>query len=403
MSKRICRLCLAHPSVCYSLLEGSLSDMLETLTSIKVDASDISPNFIKSDEKLKELAILNNVEVKLEVSEVDLVQESTQEMNLIQVGAEIDSLCLSYCIICGDNVAEKTLAKHMREHFAKEQICDICDESFIDLEEYKSHINLKHPQTSHKCPYCDTSFRYKNLYNIHLSQAHKTFDKKRETNDPGGPFTCDVCQKQFTCKRKFKSHSHQRKKCPICDAEITKSNFSKHIMNHSSGPQICELCGATLRSLESLRGHLSHTHSSEIYNCNECGKVFHKRYAYRLHMKKHAGEKTHICESCGKTFLTLFYLNKHVKTAHLKLRPYICKYCNKAFSSKFAMRTHVRQHTNETPYKCEVCGDGFRQNVSLRAHRKSKHNIIEPKNCACTVCGKLFGSEQAIISHMRLH
>jgi uncharacterized Zn-finger protein len=115
------------------------------------------------------------------------------------------------------------------------------------------------------------------------------------------------------------------------------------------------------------------------------------------------GEKTHICESCGKAFLTFFYLNKHIKTAHLKLRPFICEYCNKAFSSKFALRTHIRQHTNETPYKCEICGDGFRQNVSLRAHRKSKHNIIEPKTCACSVCGKQFSSDQAVISHMRLH
>lgn len=101
--------------------------------------------------------------------------------------------------------------------------------------------------------------------------------------------------------------------------------------------------------------------------------------------------------------MTFFYLNKHIKTTHLKLRPFICEYCKKGFSSKFALRTHVRQHTNETPYKCEVCAEGFRQNVSLRAHRKSKHNIIEPKTCACPVCGKLFGSDQAIVSHMRLH
>lgn len=36
MSKRICRLCLAYPSVCFSLLETNLAEMLEALTSIKV-------------------------------------------------------------------------------------------------------------------------------------------------------------------------------------------------------------------------------------------------------------------------------------------------------------------------------------------------------------------------------
>ncbi|XP_008192073.1 zinc finger protein 112 isoform X2 [Tribolium castaneum] len=399
MSRRVCRLCLASPSVCYSLLEDNLSEMLEALTSIKVDSTDVSPisclkcllnmklafniqqKFLRSDEKLKEFAILNNVEVKLEVEE-----ELLLEMNSINVGAETDS-CPSSCIVCGNKVDEKLLAKHIQQHFDK----------------YKSHIHVNHPQTSHKCLHCGASFRYKSLYNVHLSQAHKTCRKRPKREASLGPFTCKECEKQFTCKRKFNSHTHRRKKCPICGAQITISNFRKHTLNHSSGPQICELCGATLSNLESLRGHLTYTHSSQIFNCDKCGKVFHKRYTYQLHLKKHAGEKSHVCETCGKAFFTMYYLNKHVKTAHLKLRPYICQFCKKAFSSRFALRTHERQHTNETPYKCEVCGEGFRQNVSLRAHRKSKHNIIEPKNCACPVCGKLFGSEQAILSHMRLH
>jgi DNA-directed RNA polymerase subunit M/transcription elongation factor TFIIS/predicted nucleic acid-binding protein len=459
MSKRICRLCLAYPSVCFSLLETNLAEMLEALTSIKVNPNDvmstitctkcllnmklafnIQQNILKSDEKLKQLALLNNVEVKLEVPDIELDQESAQDINLLKAETETTSLhdsvellklCCSNCVICGIVVEGSLLAKHVQEHFTDKQTCDFCNKSFNNIDEYKGHLSHKHKQCkymNHKCNQCGVTFRYKSLYNVHMNRAHNECKDKNDFESATvfklgikskkvvklllepklkemeqGPYTCDICQKQFQFKRQFMSHSHQKKKCPICDAEITKSNLKKHIMNHSSGPQICELCGASLRSLESLRGHLAHTHSTVIYNCEECGKVFRKRYPYLLHKKKHAGEKTHICESCGKAFLTFFYLNKHIKTAHLKLRPFICEYCNKAFSSKFALRTHIRQHTNETPYKCEICGDGFRQNVSLRAHRKSKHNIIEPKTCACSVCGKQFSSDQAVISHMRLH
>ncbi|RZB39295.1 hypothetical protein BDFB_006418 [Asbolus verrucosus] len=419
MSKRICRLCLAYPSVCFSLLEKNISEMLEALTSIKVNPNDvmstitcmkcllnmklafnIQQNILKADEKLKEVSLLNNVEVKLEVSDLELNHETAAEL-LFKM-----KLCCSSCIICGANVDRNLLTKHVQEHLSDKQACDFCSKSFSNIEEYKRHISHKHKHcrhVNHKCEQCGATFRYKSLYKIHTSQAHIKCDDKKLKELDRGPFTCDICQKQFQFKKQLMSHSHQKKKCPICDAEITKTNLKKHVMNHSSGPQICELCGASLRSLESLRGHLAHTHSTVIYNCEECGKVFRKRYPYLLHKKKHAGEKAHICESCGKAFLTFFYLNKHIKTAHLKLRPFICEYCHKAFSSKFALRTHIRQHTNETPYKCEICGDGFRQNVSLRAHRKSKHNIIEPKTCACPVCGKQFGSDQAIISHMRLH
>ncbi|RZC43055.1 endonuclease III-like protein 1, partial [Asbolus verrucosus] len=220
------------------------------------------------------------------------------------------------------------------------------------------------------------------------------------------PLSCEICGKCFLSKHILTRHryNHMRKKCPICGKEITQSNLRAHVEAHTCSPQICELCGATLKTKDNLRQHIFYSHNDSRHKCEYCDKVFKRRTHRDAHQKKeHLGEATHVCDTCGKKFFSIRNLNTHIKMTHLKLRPYACEFCNSKFSSSHAMKTHRRQHTNETPYKCEVCGEGFRQRVSLKSHLKSKHNIVESKTCECTVCGKGFASKVALYTHARLH
>ncbi|CAH0561290.1 unnamed protein product [Brassicogethes aeneus] len=331
------------------------------------------------------------------------------------------------CVICGDNLTEDSIESHVRKHFLNPQHCDECDKTFPNLNSYKAHIVSDHDSKfeTYNCSNCNASFQYKSLYNLHVKKAHNTDLRQRfalkmvrpkktsetdtfEDESTNGIYTCPVCNKTFNEqeKKRFEVHVkvHQRKECPVCHAMITVSNLKKHVSAHSATPSVCHLCGATCKNYDSLRGHLYYTHSTNSFPCEHCGKIFKKSYAKRLHVKKeHTGEKNHICDTCGKGFFTHYCLNKHIRMTHMKLRPHVCEHCNKGFSSKFALRTHVRQHTNDAPYKCDICGEGFRQNVSLRVHKKNKHDIVEVKNCECKVCGKMFVSKWAVLSHMRLH
>lgn len=412
---------------------------------------------LKSDEKLREM-LFSNIDVKNE--KVVVVDEPTTVLLKTELDdADVDDasshddvissasdnikyelkLCDSKCIVCGLKIEDGLLTVHMQEHFQAEQICDICGVLCDNVKAFRTHLLENHEIVLHKCGKCNLTFQYKSLYNIHMDKAHPDNYSKlllaSDNNDLLSPSSSvnddDIVPSSKEMKNKivklgirskkainylissdpttkfdeYKCNPASLKKaCPICNAQITSGNLKKHMSNHTSGPQICEICGATLRSYESLRGHMFYSHKSRSYTCDQCGKKFTKKYPFELHKRKeHTGEKSHVCDTCGKSFFTLYYLNKHIKMTHLKLRPYVCKYCKRGFSSRFALKTHERQHTNEAPYKCEICGDGFRQNVSLRAHRKSKHNIIEATPCICKVCGKAFGCDQAIKSHMRLH
>lgn len=218
-------------------------------------------------------------------------------------------------------------------------------------------------------------------------------------------FSCEICSKECPTQVELKRHryKHKRKNCPICNKSMTASNFRTHVNGHKCGPQICELCGATLKTKDNLRQHVFYSHNESRHKCNFCEKVFKRKSKREAHQKKeHLEEPTHVCDTCGKKFFAISNLNAHIKMTHLKLRPYGCDFCNTKFSSSFAMKTHRRQHTNETPYKCDLCGEGFKQNVTLKGHLKRKHNVVEKISCRCQICGKGFTSKVALGTHKRL-
>ncbi|KAH1019824.1 hypothetical protein HUJ04_009586 [Dendroctonus ponderosae] len=383
-NRSFCRLCLSTSAIYYSLLKDDGKEMLLALTGITVNeeecptdscvkcwlnlksAYSIQQRFIEADRRFRTTGLhssldleedtmndshLNFIKVETESTEGSplnaskmLEEEDTNFSELIYIRTEgevieTESNCYICNVKCEDDAA---LQKHTNSHFNDEQPCDSCRLSLPNIEAYRDHIQVKHPDLVnrvHNCGICGHSFRY---------------------------------------------------------------NLSKHVNNHAAHPAVCHLCGITAKNPESLRGHMYYTHSQKRLKCDYCGRIFKKLYAYKMHIKKeHTGERSFTCDSCGKRFFTNYELNNHIRSRHLKERNHICQYCKKGFSSRFSMRTHERQHTNETPYVCEVCGQGFRQNVSLRAHRRSKHNIEEDKVAECPVCKKMFRDDWALKSHTR--
>lgn len=203
-------------------------------------AFKIQQNIIKSNENFKELCISNDVNVKLE-SEIDIVENCLQP---------------DYA----ETVTEGNVAKHEEQPQNNQDTCDICDTTFSNIEEYKTHLN------KHSCFECGTNFNSECLYNNHLKQA---YEKGCE-----GPST----RKTFPSKTQLMNHTQRRKKCPV---RSIKSNFS--------GPQTCNICGAPVSSLQSLKSHLHSIHSNTSFTCEECGVVFNKPSHYINHKKRHEG------------------------------------------------------------------------------------------------------------------
>ncbi|CAH1983901.1 unnamed protein product [Acanthoscelides obtectus] len=218
---------------------------------------------------------------------------------------------------------------------------------------------------------------------------------------------CELCNDSFSDRYAYYLHSlrHQKVKCDICSKVTRKDNFKKHMLLHSDiEPAVCNLCGATFKNPESLRGHTRYIHNNRNVICEECGKKFKTKYYLDLHRNKvHTGTRNFKCDTCGKAFFTKADLWKHDRKTHKKMRPYICEYCKTGFSSQYALKTHRRQHTNEKPFICDHCNEGFRQKVSLRSHLKSKHGIEEAKEFICPECGRGFATKFALNVHQKQH
>jgi hypothetical protein len=108
-------------------------------------------------------------------------------------------------------------------------------------------------------------------------------------------YSCETCSRSFPSRHLLMRHryNHVRRKCPICAKEITASNLKTHVDAHTSTPQICELCGATLKTKDNLRQHIFYSHNDSRHKCDFCDKVFKKKCNRDSHQKKeHLGNES---------------------------------------------------------------------------------------------------------------
>ena len=102
--------------------------------------------------------------------------------------------------------------------------------------------------------------------------------------------------------------------------------------------------------------------------CIHCAQYIHRPYK---------------CEKCGKRFTVQCNLNQHIKSIHIKDKPFKCKHCKLGFIRKDKLREHERIHTGERPYQCNYCKQKFARKSSLNKHIKTH---IGFKCRYCKVC-----------------
>ena len=65
---------------------------------------------------------------------------------------------------------------------------------------------------------------------------------------------------------------------------------------------MCGVCGASLKSRDSLRQHEMRHKNIGKYNCATCGKVSFSKANAEMHEASHKLQKTLTCINCGKRF-----------------------------------------------------------------------------------------------------
>lgn len=109
------------------------------------------------------------------------------------------------------------------------------------------------------------------------------------------------------------------------------------------------------------------------------------------------------CHLCGRTYTESSNLSKHIRTVHLKLRPFRCDRCASSFAEKNKLRKHIQSvHERARPYKCELCNATFSQASDRKRHRLVLHEGCRP--FTCEQCGKAFGRRSSLTQHCnRVH
>lgn len=110
------------------------------------------------------------------------------------------------CQICSQTFTHYTsLVNHTKAiHKKNRQRCSACEKSFINKSELNVHTRECHlpdtdPRRYFPCKLCDDKFKTHNRLNHHKARAHKKHSAK---------FTCDYCQKEFTCRQYIVNHLH---------------------------------------------------------------------------------------------------------------------------------------------------------------------------------------------------
>jgi uncharacterized Zn-finger protein len=193
-------------------------------------------------------------------------------------------------------------------------------------------------------------------------------------------------------------------KCPRRFPKIT--GLRRHLQIHQNRKLVCEDCGKTFSSRESLLVHKRHVHLQlRPFKCSQCGQTFKNKNGMLEHTRNlHSKERNFICEICSGTFKTQSRLASHIKGVHKAQKVYKCTECDLVVKSKYVLATHYRNlHTNIRPFICHLCDRAFGLKNSLEKHMRIhiKGGQVKSRDFPCDLCEKMFVSASTVRSHKK--
>lgn len=190
--------------------------------------------------------------------------------------------------------------------------CNFCDmrfgESYLLSAHILTHKMHREDGSKYMCIQCDKTFSIHANFKMHLSlhamENAPPLNFKNYTNNfsqfggfnkyPASPFLPQI--------------SHDK----TIDMPYMQNLQKPHDLAIGR-PYTCDICDKNFTQMGNLKTHLQ-THSKEKpYKCDICGKGFTQLGNMKTHLKTHSKEKPYKCETCKKSFKTKSYAKVHIE------------------------------------------------------------------------------------------
>ncbi|XP_039745250.1 zinc finger protein 91-like [Pararge aegeria] len=343
------------------------------------------------------------------------------------------------CFVCKEIFRFQCHYKiHMRQHYKDPNLdpklltCSICNRKSKHLRAAQAHMNY-HKQTRFKnkdyeCSICKRVFQYRKVYLSHMA-IHFKRGESAATAVVGDALPLSVDKSKF-------DGTHTCHLCgKVCDSE---NSLKCHVSWHNSKTLLygarhtCEICNVQFTNKRRLEIH-TRTHFEDEngpYKCHICGKGFIVEDYFKRHVKghnfDHQSHKKRIeklrkdkvkCPICERYYPDLVHLIRHLRRTHpeskmIKEDPdapppiyYSCKLCAKVFLDERRLQHHEEAHLRKPEFfKCKFCG---KKTISLKNHRihikghLTQKYIDEPLKCPNEDCSETFGRGYDLHYHLR--
>ncbi|CAH4034474.1 unnamed protein product [Pieris brassicae] len=295
-------------------------------------------------------------------------------------------------------------------------ICAYCFKTFPDPNELRRHTHYDHVKEKHsykagsgmssfvafldivdlKCNLCDKPMESINALTNHLVDDHYK-EYYSDVTDYFQPFkltneqqiNCCLCTAIFHNMKLLMQHMNEHYRnfiCTICGAGFVNSfrlnrHETTHVKKKSSFP--CRHCGLVFAAESKKKAHVNTEHKGVAGDsvCQICKARFKNYYQKTRHMSQVHNVEGIKCDMCEKKFNLKSNLMLHMRSVHLKERPYACSVCSMGFFIKRHMLGHyLATHTNERKFKCDICSKAYATQNSRRKHMKKNHGITKAKS-----------------------